>query len=283
MQDGPTHKNSSTLLATPSPSSRPKINQFIRMSDDEVQLIFLFLPCDSLLNVMLTCKFFWRLMDNAYWEKRHPFAKKIQSKLHHQNQIIDWKLMYQEYLARRLEIMYLDGLDYVFLSNHGYTVTNTGRYNRFPVRLKAPVPDDGIFIVSVRVLSIGTPSWTGIGVVSHKILGDITECFCKNDCVGRYSNSIFNVGYFDNGFMCRCMVGFNTEGFTATDIISVRMDMDKGSMCFLKNGKQIGPDFGEIKKDGDLYIILNLSARNLKTNTPTVLELVDVSFIPKPS
>lgn len=68
--------------------------------------------------------------------------------------------------------------------------------------------------------------------------------------------------------------------FKVGDTVSIFLDMDHefaGQCRFLVNGEQSGHEIVNVKKDGNVYILLNLAGINTETNSSTTIKIESIN------
>lgn len=170
----------------------------MELSDDIIRYIISFVSPKHFPQIFQTCKKWKNITDNnqTFWMSINPYSQWY--KIQENNKVTFWKEKFRLYYDTQFVVGYNDGLNKTILTQFNYCVSHSSRYNRFPVIMRKYVPPKGAFKVNFKILSLGKEG-TGFGLISHKLLPDLKELFCKDDYAGKYSNTIFNVGYFDRG------------------------------------------------------------------------------------
>jgi hypothetical protein len=253
------------------------------ISSDELSVIGLFIPPQYLLNSFLVCKQWRQTLDNEnfYETATKTFVKDVLQQFDK-----TWKLTFISFVVRTWDPNRKN--DLIEISRNGKRVTLAGGSNYFAkIALKHHVPMGVTLSVSVKLHQIGS-GHTLLGACAEPLLSKDTSAdyFFEswNSCathIGFYKdmnkgyNSVdsmdltdLNIGFCDNGYLCRDTIGNSYNRLSKGDIMTMEINLTEplpkesssmttklntdnhfiagtqrgtGFIRYFKNGEQTGP------------------------------------------
>jgi hypothetical protein len=238
------------------------------ISDDVVAYMLTYLPVTSLYNTFTLSKHFNSVVDNeCQWEQYlsvHFPTDNISSTM------LTAKEKYRQLCSSHWCTNYqIDGVkytnfehDYFSLTNNRKTVTVVNKLKNVEyqfIHIDRVIPTSGTTSISFRP-HMSRKEDDGylsnhfilLGVVEESWLIDISSGH-RNTYLGEFSNDRLNIGYANNGYLCRDVSGSFTTVYKLNDIITISIDADHNSgeakfgMCsFYVNGTTVPVQYGNI-------------------------------------